>query len=252
MKRRLTNVKNKIHEVHGDNIKLLSEELPKYKDKLKLYCNKCGHTFYAIYDNLVNKKSGCPYCSKRKKTNTEFICELISLFGKRLIYDKVHYLNAKTPVTLICPKHGEFMKTPNKLLSGQGCPKCKLSLLETITMNRLSSRNILFETQKHFDWLGRQSLDFYLPEYNIAIECQGEQHFHQVYFNGKIDNVDKRNLFESISKRDKNKFNLCSLHKIRLIYFIDKNIDMDFVKKISLYNDNFYFNIDNLINDILK
>ena len=26
-------------------------------------------------------------------------------------------------------------------------------------------------------WLGKQSIDFFLPQYNIAIECQGKQHF---------------------------------------------------------------------------
>ena len=41
----------------------------------------------------------------------------------------------------------------------------------------LKSENIKFEKQKKFEWLGRQSLDFYLPEYNVAIECQGIQHF---------------------------------------------------------------------------
>ena len=44
---------------------------------------------------------------------------------------------------------------------------------------------IEYEYQKRFIWLGKQSLDFYLPKYNIAIECQGEQHFKPVDFGGK-------------------------------------------------------------------
>ena len=37
----------------------------------------------------------------------------------------------------------------------------------------LNKKHIIFEKQKRFNWLGRQSLDFYLPKYNIGIECQG-------------------------------------------------------------------------------
>ena len=48
-------------------------------------------------------------------------------------------------------------------------------------MNFLKENNIEFETQKRFKWLGGKSLDFYLPKYNIAIECQGLQHFRPVY-----------------------------------------------------------------------
>ena len=28
------------------------------------------------------------------------------------------------PVTIICPKHGEFQQKPYKHLNGQGCPIC--------------------------------------------------------------------------------------------------------------------------------
>lgn len=37
--------------------------------------------------------------------------------------------------------------------------------------------NIKYERYKKFSWLKKQNLDFYLPDYNIAIECQGIQHF---------------------------------------------------------------------------
>ena len=54
------------------------------------------------------------------------------------------------------------------------------------TREFLAKQNINFEFQKHFDWLCRQSLDFYLPDYNIAIECQGSQHFEpNEFFDGE-------------------------------------------------------------------
>lgn len=252
MKRTIVEVKDNINNAHKGTVTLVNNTIPKYKDKLTLQCNVCEKIFYATYDNLVNKCSGCPYCAKRLKTNEDFINELNGIFGGRLIYDKVHYFNAKTKVTLLCPKHGEFIKTPNKLLQGQGCPKCKLSKLENIVMRGLLKHDIKFETQKRFDWLGKQSLDFYLSDYNIAIECQGEQHFHQVYFNGKTDNIEERNLFESIKKRDEIKFSLCKMNNINIIYFIDNKIPYSEIKCNNIYEGNYITVVDNLIDCLNK
>lgn len=250
MKRTIVEVKDNINKAHKGTVTLVNNTIPKYKDKLTLQCNVCEKIFYATYDNLVNKCSGCPYCAKRLKTNEDFINELNGIFGDRLIYDKVHYFNAKTKVTLLCPKHGEFIKAPNKLLQGQGCPKCKLSKLENIVMRGLLKHGIKFEMQKRFDWLGKQSLDFYLSDCNIAIECQGEQHFHQVYFNGKTDNIEERNLFENIKKRDEIKFSLCQENGIKIIYFIDIKIDLNSINNNYIYNLNYYNELNALIKDI--
>ena len=59
----------------------------------------------------------------------------------------------------------------------------------------------------------RQTVDFYLPDYNIAIECQGEQHFKLVpYF-------DNEESFKLRKKRDKIKNKLCFENNVKLYYF---------------------------------
>lgn len=42
------------------------------------------------------------------------------------IYDcsKIEYVNNYEKITLSCSKHGDFKKSSNKLIGGQGCPKC--------------------------------------------------------------------------------------------------------------------------------
>ena len=65
-------------------------------------------------------------------------------------------------------------------MNKHGCPLCRKSKLEIEVENLLNTLNIRYEYQKQFDWLNfakPQSLDFYLPDYNIAIECQGDTHF---------------------------------------------------------------------------
>lgn len=84
-------------------------------------------------------------------------------------------------------------------------------------------QNIDFEYQKHFEWLGRQSLDFYLPENNIAIECQGTQHFEPNDFFGG-----EKSFIEQI-ERDRKKKILCEEHNLHLIYI---NFDDDIKAKL--------------------
>lgn len=82
--------------------------------------------------------------------------------------------------------------------------------------------------RKKFKWLGKQSLDFYLPEYNIAIECQGEQHFEPIEHFGGIDK------FLSTQKNDFKKFKLCNSNLNNIIYY--SNIkEQEYFSQI--YND---------------
>lgn len=65
----------------------------------------------------------------RKKTLEEFKNDVQKVHGDKYILDEVVYIDNKTKVKLICPKHGEFWMTPNCLLSGQNCPQCAMKEL---------------------------------------------------------------------------------------------------------------------------
>lgn len=104
--------------------------------------------------------------------------------------------------------------------------------------------------QYRSNWLGRQSLDFYLPDYNIAIECQGRQHFKEIgYFGGD-------NGFKEGVKRDITKNQLCSDNGIKLIYVTNCiNLLDDIFKNeifLDIYNkENTICVIDNEIEQLL-
>ena len=60
-------------------------------------------------------------------------------------------------------------------------------------------------------------MTFYLPEYNIFIECQGRQHFLPVdAFGGEKG-------FESTKIRDKIKLQKCIDNNIKPLYFSNKD-----------------------------
>ena len=63
---------------------------------------------------------------KMKRLTTEdFIKAAREIHGDKYDYSKVNYINNTTPVTIICPEHGEFQQKPCVHLTGHGCPACK-------------------------------------------------------------------------------------------------------------------------------
>ncbi len=91
---------------------------------------------------------------------------------------------------------------------------------------------IVFEVHKHFVWLGRQELDFYLPEYNIAIECQGKQHFEDGCWGN-----DGVGYYQGILSLDVRKNLLCKDNGIDLLYFVD-SLYLEKTKSLGIYDKN--------------
>ncbi len=89
------------------------------------------------------------------------------------------------------------------------------SYLETDVHNMLDSHGINHKREVSssvFPWIGKKRLDFYLPDKQIAIECQGVQHFYPY---GKNDTD-----FDQRKQRDEDKYNECLAHKIQLLYYV--------------------------------
>ena len=72
----------------------------------------------------------CPKCANKKRGDTfrsngeTFINEAKSIHGEKYDYSQVEYVNAMTPVKIVCPEHSVFEQIPMLHLKGQGCPKC--------------------------------------------------------------------------------------------------------------------------------
>ena len=60
----------------------------------------------------------------KRKTTEQFISEAIKVHGDKYDYSKVEYINAKTKVCIICPKHGEFWQRAKDHLWGHRCTVC--------------------------------------------------------------------------------------------------------------------------------
>lgn len=91
--------------------------------------------------------------------------------------------------------------------------------MEDEIKDMLEKNNLSYIEQYKSQWLGLQSLDFYLPDYKIAIECQGEQHFKPIKCFGGIDKLN------SIINRDNKKKVKCSEQGIKILYYSNLKIE---------------------------
>ena len=90
---------------------------------------------------------------------------------------------------------------------------------------------------------GKLKIDFYLPDHNIAIECQGEQHFKDFVFGEKP-------LLDKNIKRDIMKKERCEANNITMLYYTDKKNEM-LIKHFDIYNkNNTFFDLNNLLSYI--
>ena len=206
-------------QIHGNKYDYSEVEYIDANTKVKIICPIHGE-FLQTPSRHTNMKQGCPKCSHQSYPNTSeiFIEKARSIYGDKYTYDKVDYINSEVKVIITCSKHGDFEITPDNFLRGHSCPHCVTSLLENKVKKILDENKIKYIQQKTFDWLryiGLLKLDFYLPDFNIAIECQGLQHFRPVeWFDGKEG-------FEEIQKRDIIKKNLCEKNGIKILYYSD-------------------------------
>lgn len=215
----------KARMIHGNKYDYSKVEYHGNKTPVCIICSEHGEFFMKPNGHLLGH--GCPKCyheATRKrltKTADNFISIASKVHEGKYDYSQMVYVNRGTPIKIICPTHGAFMQTPKSHIRGSGCPMCNNSLLEDTVTRLLKRFGISFVPQKTFAWLfhnGTLHLDFYLPEHNIAIECQGIQHFQPVEFWGGEEGL------RNTQERDQAKRLLCEQHGIRLLYFSNLGI----------------------------
>ena len=75
-------------------------------------------------------------------------------------------------MSITCLIHGDFRQVPPSHLSGHGCPRC-VNKREGELAIILSELGIVHRQFK----INNKRYDFFLPQYNIIIERDGEQHY---------------------------------------------------------------------------
>lgn len=218
---------NEFKKIDTCNIDCSKVEYKGKDIKVTLICPIHGE-FKKRPGELLDKRKtcACPECSKdrisigKMDTFEGFVDKARQIHGNK--YQYLNYKGSKVPSKIICQIHGEFEQLPSRHLQGHGCQKCKSSHLENEIRVLLENNGVKFKEQYKQQWLGLQSIDFYLPEYKIGIECQGKQHFLDGCTFGSHDN---RNTLNEIVKRDKLKLQKCINNGVKLLYYSNLGIN---------------------------
>lgn len=216
-----------LKKIYKDSLDFTKTIYTGWENQVTATCPKHGD-FTKRASDILNGKQGCPKCGKERgyKKNRwdkkEFIKRSNQVHNNFYDYSKINYINATTKVKIICLKHGEFHQTPKDHINQtQGCPKCKNSKGENAITQILTELNIKFIPQHKFkDCVNKRELpfDFYLPEYNLYIEFDGEQHFFPVELFGGEES------FNYIKQNDKIKTQYCKNNGIKLVRINYKQI----------------------------
>lgn len=210
----LESFKNRIKSMVGDEYHALGD----YRDrKITMVHNKCGKK-YRIEPWLFTKGIRCSSCHGGiKLTHSQFMNRLKERCGEEFT-PKEEYKNAITEMSFIHNICGrEFVSTPNRVLSGQGCNICNMSRGERKIMRILNEIGAAYEMQyRDIRCKRKRALPFDFAVFegsklSALIEYDGHHHFEIGHFCNTEEDL------EEIRERDEIKNRFSEDYKIPLL-----------------------------------
>lgn len=126
MKHTTEEIVEKLRQMYGDKYDYSKVEYKSLQTKICVICKEHGE-FWQMPQTML-RGYGCPLCAaekRRKKDEDEFLQRSKEKHGDFYDYSKVVYVDANTPVEIICPNHGSFWQTPHiHSVCGCGCTLC--------------------------------------------------------------------------------------------------------------------------------
>lgn len=241
---------NKIFQSNHDKIKYLCDYFNfeilfdgPATQKKEIKCKRCGTIMKRSLNSILYTPWHCDKCNNYALEKSPYSKEQIQKKLNEKFFNEYELLEYKGMTKDAMLKHlncGFIFKIRElgDLFEGRsrGCPKCYQfkSRGEQQILLFLEKNNIKYIPQKTFAPLNKSKyrFDFFLPDFNLAIEYQGEQHYRN-------NNFFKESL-TAIQNRDNIKRQYCK----------DNNIDLLEIKYIDLNNISFI--LESKFNDYLK
>ena len=172
-------------------------------DKIKVICSKHGD-FYQLPSAHL-RGQGCILClyDRSRLTKKDFIDRASEIHNNKYDYSQFKLeKNIRAKVKIICSKHGVFNQTAGSHLMGTGCPKC---------VHKGEGRISEYLMKKHIIYIEytikNRRFDFMVPDLNLIIERDGEQHYgHKGY--SKLIGQDPKEYTKKQQENDKYKAEL--------------------------------------------
>src|SRR5258706_4005640 len=224
---RTGNASRKTHEqfvkdvfsVWGNEYEIIGE-YKRTKTKIKVIHNICRNELEVTPCDFL-RGHGCPFCSgNMKRTQEKFLQDVYTIVKEE--YSVLgEYINVHSKVEMCHNICGfKWFIEANSFLRGRRCPDCSSSskgereIEKFLLCNKISYvKENAFSNCKYEQVL---PFDFYLLDYNLCIENDGEQHFFPVDFAGRGDEWAKQE-FKELKKRDYIKTKYCKDNNISLL-----------------------------------
>lgn len=171
--------------------------------------------------NKMFEELGFPVKMPRFVTKEDLLEDILLFFQENGVTSSIIYRKYGKYGQGIIDKYGGWEQIMDEL----NIKKTGNSSAENVIEEYLKNNNIRYRIHYNFDWLvsdnnRKMFVDFYLVDYNIVIEYDGEQHYKFVpYFHKTIEK------FEECKKRDILKEKLLEQHHIKVFRIkFDENI----------------------------
>ena len=173
----------KANEIHNSIYNYSKTNYISYREKVLITCHKHGD-FQQTPAQHTTKKAGCPKCGreqgnkKQSKTTEQFIKEAKEIHGNKYDYSLVNYVNAYTPVIIICSIHGKFSQHPSTHINKVGCNKCGQQ--KTGNKTRKTTEQFIKEAKEiHGNKYDYSKVDYNRIDKNVIIGCLTHGDFQQ-------------------------------------------------------------------------
>ena len=200
-----------LETLNNNGYKLNSVFIKNAATYVNITCPK-GHIYECSFESFKNKGRRCRKCSGSHKHTIEEVKDFANQYGYEVISDT--YLNNKTHLIFKCPKDHKFSMRFDHFKSGARCPFCRESKGEKDILKYLDEHNVKYIRQYRYEDcrdVKPLPFDFYLPDYNICIEYDGELHYKSIDFYGGEEELMRQ------QNRDNIKTQYCKDNNITLI-----------------------------------
>jgi len=206
------------------------------KTKLNLKCNKDDYEWLIIYDNFINRKSGCIKCSNVYSPTQKEANEKVLSRCKEMNYELLKpfiYKNQKTNIHLKCKKDNyEWISNyQNFTDSKRGCARCSHN--NKLTQEE-ANENVLTKCKEMNYTLAEPFIYIGAGKTKLHIKCNIDGHCWTPIYNNLINKKYGCPKCNNISKGERIIFSI--LNKKNIFYNTQYKFD-DCVDKYSLKFD---------------
>lgn len=195
----------------------------------KIQCLDCGYEYYSSRGKVISRQDKCALCSGRvvvKGVNDLHTTDPnVVVFLSNKLDGHKYSRGSNKKVGCVCPHCGYQKEVGicNLVNHGFYCDICSdnISYPNKIFINILQQLNIEFIPEYSPSWIGKKRYDFYLKDYGIIIEADGEQHIKDINFMVS---------FEEQRKTDEYKDLMALKNNLRVIRINCSKSELTFIK----------------------